>query len=150
MHEVSTFRLYVLRATYLLIAVGVGLMIWPLLLDAPETVEHFRGITWCLLSTVAVLAVVGLRYPLRMLPLLLFELLWKATWLLTIGLPLRRSGPLVGAFGETWFANVMGVVVVSLAIPWGYVARTYLRAPGDRWTSRTATASAVQGEIRKA
>src|SRR3712207_8062923 len=27
MHEVSTFRLYVLRATYLLIAVGLGLMI---------------------------------------------------------------------------------------------------------------------------
>jgi hypothetical protein len=150
MHEVSTFRLYVLRAAYLLIVVGVGLMIWPLLLDAPETVEHFRGVTWCLLSTVAVLAVVGLRYPLRMLPLLLFELLWKATWLLTIGLPLRRSGPLVGAFGETWFANVMGVVVVSLAIPWGYVVRTYLRAPGDRWTSRTATASAVQAEIQKA
>ena len=150
MHEVSTFRLYVLRAAYLLIVVGVGLMIWPLLLDAPETVEHFRGVTWCLLSTVAVLAVVGIRYPLNMLPLLLFELLWKATWLVLIGLPLRRSGPLVGAFGETWFANVMGVVVVSLAIPWGYVARTYLRAPGDRWTSRTATASAARADIQKA
>jgi len=29
MHEVSTFRLYVLRAAYLLILVGVGLMICP-------------------------------------------------------------------------------------------------------------------------
>ena len=150
MSEVSTFRLYVLRATYLLIVVGVGLMIWPLLLDAPETVEHFRGVTWCLLSTVAVLAVAGIRYPLRMLPLLMFEFLWKATWLITIGLPLRQSGQLVGAFSETWFANVMGLVVFSLAIPWGYVARTYLRAPGDRWTSRTATASAVQADIQKA
>ena len=73
MHEVSTFRLYVLRATYLLLVVGVGLMIWPLLLDAPEEVEHFRGVTWCLLSTVAALAIVGLRHPLRMLPLLMFS-----------------------------------------------------------------------------
>jgi hypothetical protein len=150
MHELSTLRLYVLRATYLLIAVGVGLMIWPLLLDAPETAEHFRGVTWCLLGAVAVLAVVGIRYPLRMLPLLMFELLWKATWLITIGLPLRRSGQLVGEFGETWFANVMGVVVVAIVIPWGYVVRTYLRAPGDRWTSRAATAPAVQGDIQKA
>ena len=147
MHEVSTFRLYLLRAAYLLIAVGVGLMIWPLLLDAPETVEHFRGVTWCLLSAVAVLAVVGIRQPLAMLPLLLFELLWKATWLVTIGLPLRRSGQLVGEFGETWFANLMGVVVVALVVPWGYAVRTYLRAPGDRWTARRASASTVRGEI---
>ena len=46
----SIFRLYVLRVTYLLIVVGVGAMIWPLLLDAPETVDHFRGVTWCLLE----------------------------------------------------------------------------------------------------
>ena len=44
MHDVSTFRLYILRATYLLIVVGLGLTIWPLLLDAPETAEHFRGV----------------------------------------------------------------------------------------------------------
>lgn len=133
MHEVSIFRLYVLRATYLLIVVGVGFMIWPLLLDAPESVEHFRGVTWSLLGTVALLALVGLRYPLKMLPLLFFELVWKTIWIVTIGLPLRSAGALEGAFAETWFANVMGLVIFSLAIPWGYVIRHYVRAPGDRW-----------------
>ena len=150
MHEVSTFRLYVLRAAYLLIVVGLGLMIWPLLLDAPETVEHFRGVTWCLLGAVAVLAAVGMRHPLKMLPLLLFELLWKATWLIAVGLPLRRSGPLVGEFAETWLANVMGVAVVSLAIPWGHVVRTYVRAPGDRWTSRSGTAPVAEATLHEA
>ena len=116
MNEVSMVRLYVLRATYLLIVVGVGTMIWPLLLDAPETAEHFRGVTWCLLGTVALLALLGLRYPLKMLPLLFFELLWKATWLITIGIPLRGAGQLEGPFRETWFANVMGLVVFSLAL----------------------------------
>src|SRR4051812_24843737 len=108
MNAVSIFRLYVLRATYLLIVVGVGAMIWPLLLDAPEAAEHFRGVTWSLLSTVALLALVGLRYPLKMLPLLFFELVWKTTWLVTIGFPLRSSGHLEGPFRETWFANVIG------------------------------------------
>lgn len=140
-NEVSIFRLYVLRATYLLIVVGLGAMIWPLLLGSPETVEHFRGVTWCLLGAVALLALLGLRYPLRMLPLLLFELVWKATWVLTIGLPLRSSGQLEGAFSETWFANVMGLVIFTLAIPWGYVFRKYVREPGDRWTwSKASTA----------
>jgi len=134
MNEISIFRLYVLRATYLLVAVGLGAMLWPLLLDAPETAEHFRGVTWCLLGTVGLLALLGLRYPLKMLPLLFFELVWKATWLVTIGLPLRSSGGLEGAFRETWFNNVMGLVILSLAIPWGYVIREYVREPGDRWT----------------
>src|SRR3990172_10482155 len=125
MNEVSIFRLYVLRATYLLIVVGIGAMIWPLLLDAPETAEHFRGVTWCLLGTVALLALLGLRYPLKLLPLLLFELLWKTIWLVTIGLQLRSSGQLDGAFRETWFASAMGLVIFSLAIPWGYVIRKY-------------------------
>jgi hypothetical protein len=141
MNEVSIFRLYVLRATYLLIVVGVGAMIWPLLLDAPETAEHFRGVTWCLLGTVALLALLGLRYPLKLLPLLLFELLWKTIWLVTIGLQLRSSGQLDGAFRETWFASAMGLVIFSLAIPWGYVIRKYVREPGDRWKwSQTSTA----------
>lgn len=128
MHDVSIVRLYVLRATYLLIVVGVGFMIWPLLLDAPESVEHFRGVTWSLLGTVALLAVVGLRYPLKMLPLLFFELVWKTIWIVTIGLPLRSASALEGAFAETWFANVMGLVIFSLAIPWGYVIPLCSRA----------------------
>lgn len=68
-----------------------------------------------------------------MLPLPFFELVWKTIWIVTIGLPLRSAGALEGAFAETWFANVMGLVIFSLAIPWGYVIRHYVRAPGDRW-----------------
>ena len=143
MSEVSIWRLYVLRATYLLIVVGVGTMIWPLLMDSPETAEHFRGVTWCLLSTVALLALIGLRYPLKMLPLLFFELVWKATWVILVGLPLRSAGGLEGAFGETWFANVFGLVIISLAVPWGYVVRRYIREPGDRRSlSRVPSTSA--------
>jgi hypothetical protein len=135
MSEVSLFRLYVLRAAYLFIIVGVGTMIWPLLLGSPETAEHFRGVTWCLLSTVALLALIGLRHPLKMLPLLFFELIWKVTWLVFIGLPLRSAGQLQGEFSETWFANLLGLVIVPLVMPWGYVIRHYIRAPGDRWSN---------------
>ena len=37
MSDVSTFRLYLLRATYLLIAVGLGFVIWPNLLHHHAT-----------------------------------------------------------------------------------------------------------------
>lgn len=149
MNEVSIVRLYVLRATYLLMVVGVGTMIWPLLLGAPEVAEHFRGVTWCLLSTVALLAVVGLRYPLKMLPLLFFELVWKTTWVIAIGLPLRGAGQLEGAFRETWIANLMGLVIFPLAIPWGYVVRKYIREPGDRWSWAGPSTGAVHPDVRQ-
>jgi len=42
MTEVSTFRLYLLRATYLLIAVGMGVQIWPGILQHPSDLEHAR------------------------------------------------------------------------------------------------------------
>lgn len=133
MNEVSLFRLHLLRATYLLLVVGLGTTIWPLLLGAPEAAEHFRGVTWCLLGTVGLLAVLGLRYPLKLLPLLLFELVWKITWVVMIGLQLQRSGQLEGEFRETWFANLLGLVILPLVIPWGYVVREYVREPGDPW-----------------
>ena len=148
MKQVSIFRLYILRATYLLIVVGVGTMIWPLLLGSPETAEHFRGVTWCLLSTVALLALLGLRYPLKMLPLLFFELIWKATWVIAIGLPLRSAGQLEGAFSETWFANVFGLVIFALAIPWGYVNRRYIREPGDPWSWSRAPGTSTNPDVR--
>jgi hypothetical protein len=150
MNDVSTLRLYALRVTYLLMVVGLGTMIWPLLLSSPETAEHFRGVTWCLLSTVAMLALLGIRYPLKMLPLLLFELIWKTTWVVAIGLPLRSAGQLEGAFSETWFANVIGLVIFPLVIPWGYMVRKYIREPGDRWTLMRASGEHTRADVRRA
>lgn len=133
--DVSLVRLYVLRATYLLIAVGLTLTIWPLLLDVPADVEHFRSATWALLGAVAVLAALGVRHPLRMLPVLMFELLWKAIWVVAVGLPRWHDGALEGAFRETWVSTLVGVAICAVAIPWGYVVRHYVRAPADRWTN---------------
>ena len=68
--EVSLARLHVLRAAYLFIVVGLGAMI------VPELVDHgpmARGVIASLLGAVWLLAFLGLRYPLRMLPLLMFE-----------------------------------------------------------------------------
>jgi hypothetical protein len=145
MHDVSLVRLYVLRATYLVIALGLFLTIWPLLLDVPPDIEHFRSATWALLGALALLAALGVRYPLRMLPVLLFELAWKVVWVVLVGLPRWRAGTLEGAFSETWTSNLAGIVICTLAIPWGHVAREYLRAPGDRWRRGQGQSTRPQG-----
>ena len=117
MPEVTTFRLYLLRAMYLLMAVGLGITIWPGILHHPTGVEHMRGVVRSLLGAVCLLAVLGIRYPLKMLPLLFFELVWKTIWVLAFGLPLWTAHQLDPDTLETLKATLMGVVLVPPAMP---------------------------------
>ena len=56
------------------------------------------------------------------------------------GLPLWLSQQLTSDRQETLIATLMGVVLVPLVIPWGYVFKHYVKAPGNPW-GRRATAS---------
>jgi peptidoglycan/LPS O-acetylase OafA/YrhL len=71
-----------------------------------------------------------------MLPLLFFELLWKVMWVVAWGLPLWSTQQLTLDSEQTLISNLVGVVLVPLAIPWGYVFKQYVKAPGDRWGRR--------------
>lgn len=133
MTEVSLFRFYVLRATYLLIVIGLGLVIWPLILSHSSTVSLMGSVVRAVLGAVSLLALLGLRYPLQMLPLLLFELAWKSIWLVAFGLPLWSGHRMDAATAETARDCLMGIVIFPLAIPWGYVWTRYVRQPGDPW-----------------
>ncbi|HTH51583.1 MAG TPA: hypothetical protein VL501_06605 [Pyrinomonadaceae bacterium] len=132
MHDISLFRLYLLRAGYLIIFVGLALMIWPLILVHDDTVPHMNTAVRSLLGAVCLLAGVGLRYPLKMLPIFLFELVWKTIWIISFGLPLWFKGKLTGDFAETMFNCLFTVILIPL-IPWGYVYRNYIKAAGERW-----------------
>jgi hypothetical protein len=128
--EVSLARIYVLRATYLLLVIGLGAMI------VPDVVSHpviSRGVIPSLLGAVWVLAFVGLKYPLEMLPLLMFEFAWKSIWMVAYGLPQWSAGQLPPTFAEDCFNIGLGVILMPLVIPWGYVYRHYVKQSGARW-----------------
>ena len=146
MSEVSTFRLYLLRAMYVFTVVGLAIEKLPALLH-PANLSPGDSVILSVLGATALLAVLGIRYPLKMLPLLFFEFVWKAIWILAFGQPLSLSGGLDPniSFGgtETLIACLVGIVLVPLAIPWGYVFQQYVKAPGDRWRKQV-TVSASQ------
>jgi len=128
--EVSLRRLYVLRATYLLLIVGLGAV------NVPELISHdpaARGVIPSVLGGIWLLAFIGLRYPLQMLPLLLFEFAWKTIWLFDYGVPQWSSGHMPPTWAEDFKAIAAGVILMPIVIPWGYVWRHYVKAPGDRW-----------------
>src|ERR687898_669467 len=124
MDRVSLFRLYLLRATYLFIVVGLGFLIWPSVLNPPEHTEHMRGVVRSMLAGVSLLALV-----------------WKSTWLLAIGLPLWSTGAFDAGTRQTWNDCLISIVIFLLVIPWGYVLNQYLRQPGSPWRSHSTRLS---------
>lgn len=129
---VSLFRLYLLRALYLLIVVGLGVVVWPGVISPSRPWELMEGVVACMLAAFSVLCLLGLRYPLKMLPVLLWELLWKLIWLLDVALPAWRSGQIdEGTWGVAF--QCLFVVVIPVVVPWRYVVSEYLRQPGNRW-----------------
>jgi hypothetical protein len=133
MTEVSTLRLHFLRANYALIAFAMGSMIWPAILTGSGDWTLMPGVVKCMLGGLSLLALLGIRYPLKMLPLLFWEMAWKTIWLLAVALPHWLAGTMDAATAQTVFETGL-VVIVFAAIPWRYVFDQFGRAKGDRWS----------------
>jgi hypothetical protein len=127
----SLLRLNVMRAGYAFMGIGLVLVKWPLLPQA-HTLPLYEGVTVCLLTAMSLLAFLGLRYPVKLLPVLLFESAWKLLWLGLVALPQARESGLDPATAEV-AVNCSLVVVILAVTPWRHVWRQYVRADGDRW-----------------
>jgi len=132
MTDVSTFRLYLMRAAYLLMAVGTAFTIWPQIINHPTPWPLWHGVGCSLLGAMSILAVWGLRYPLQMLPVMFFELVWKSIWLITVALPLWSAGQMDADNLETVQNCLVGAIFL-VVIPWRYVLANYVLKRGDRW-----------------
>ncbi len=130
--NVSTLRLNLMRLLYLMMFLFLASTKWPLMVSH-RTWGLMEGVAFVLLAALGFMAALGLRYPVKMLPVLLFEFVWKGLWLASVYLPLSRVGPIDADTAETLKACGVGVAICLLVIPWGFVWRQYVRAPGDRW-----------------
>ena len=128
---VSLWRLYVLRACYAILAVGEGSIQLPLFLHHAHWTLN-SGVAHSFLLALALLSIVGIRYPLRMLPLLVYELLWKAIWLCGIALPLWIVNQIDADTRQSFF-EIAPVIILIPLLPWSYIFSNYLKKSGDRW-----------------
>jgi len=129
---VSLFRLYTLRAAYFVMAAGLAVFIWPTVIHHTNEFAAAHGVRVALLAGLGATAALGLRYPVQMLPVLLFEMVWKAIYLAAFALPLWSAHQVSAAVAEDIKAILMVVIFVPL-IPWHYVFSHYVLKHGDRW-----------------
>lgn len=142
MPDVSLVRLYTLRLSYLILALGIGIYFWPAVIHHDADFALSQGIRYSLLAAIGLLAVLGLRYPVRMIPLLLFEITWKTIYLLAFALRLWTAHQLTPVAAQD-VQSVLMVVIFLPLIPWGFVWKRYILAAGDRWTSKRAPSPAA-------
>jgi hypothetical protein len=130
--ELTTRRMNVMRFGYAFMAVGLALVKWPVVVQDARSLPVMDGVVACLLTAMSLLAILGLRYPVRMLPILLFEVAWKVIWLGAVAIPHLIANDL-SAEGRDVLFNCSFIVVIVAVIPWRYTWRRYVRTPGDAW-----------------
>jgi len=129
-NEVPLWRLYLLRAMFFVWAgAGLFMAVPPLINPAASA----RGMIESMFGGLWVMGILGLRYPLQMLPIFLFEFVWKTIWLLAFGLPQWLSGIASPRLTEDLLSIGNGPVLFGLIIPWRYVWRRYVRQPAEPW-----------------
>jgi hypothetical protein len=128
MNDLSTLSL--MRIVYLLNFLLLGLDVWPSIVRHVGAWEPMRGVAFSFWAALATLSGLGLRYPVKMLPLLLLQFLYKLIWLFAVAVPNWSAVRATDLFN----AMALGILVDLIAIPWPHVLATFCWMPGDRWT----------------
>ena len=132
--SLPTYRVNIMRIGYLVMGVGLALVKWPLFFQdgGVASLPVFEGVVAALLTAMSLLAFLALRYPVQLLPLLVFESLWKLIWLAAVGIPHLMAGDMDAQMNSVFF-SVSLVVIILAVTPWDYVWKRYVRAPGAHW-----------------
>lgn len=130
--DLPLYRLHLMRAGYLVLGLGLAVVKWPELIAHDSSEPVMDSVVTSLLTALSLLAFLGLRYPVRLLPVLVFETAWKLIWLSVVALPELAAGGMDPATREV-LASCLWVVVILAVVPWRYVWQRYVTAAGDRW-----------------
>jgi hypothetical protein len=131
------WRLNLMRVGYAVMGVGLAVVRWPDVIGYDSSTPLYEGVVAVLLTAMSLLAFLGLRYPVRLLPILLFESLWKLLWLSVVALPAVIADDVDQATSDV-IVSCSLVVIILAVVPWGYVWQRYVVAKGDPWRGTAA------------
>lgn len=136
MSQVKSIRWGWLKAMYILtiiIAGGLGLGI----IFFPDHIKSFflsscdpipYGIEGSVFLAFGLLAMLGLRDPLKFVPVLLFQLTYKTVWLVAVALPLMVTGRFPASHIITVVIFMLFIVGDVIAIPFSYVFKKQINS----------------------
>ncbi len=129
---VARINIYLLRTLYILMAVFVGKDSWSYLLSHEGAWNPMEAVSWSVWAAFSALAVLGILHPLKMIPIILLEIFYKIVWLVLVAYPLWSAGQLQGSSAEGITHAFLWVLLPIVAVPWGFVWKTYIKVPNLR------------------
>jgi hypothetical protein len=123
---VPPINIYLLRVLFTLMFLFLGFDSWSHILRHTGPWDPANSAAWFMWGSCAIIAFIGIIRPLKMLPIVLFEIVYKTAWLLMIALPLCQRNELAGTPAEGMANNFMLVILPIVAMPWRYFFRTYI------------------------
>ncbi|HYC90787.1 MAG TPA: hypothetical protein VEO54_16335 [Thermoanaerobaculia bacterium] len=123
---VRPVHIYALRTLFLLIFLFVGYDSWSYILKHEGAWDPMKAVAWSMFAAYSLLSILGVFRPLKMLPIVLFVVVYKSIWLLAVAYPLWVSGTLAGSPAEGMARVFMWVPVALVVVPWKYVLDKYV------------------------
>ncbi len=129
---VRPVNVVLLRVFFLLVVVFVGYDAVGYLLRYEPPAGHVQAAAFSMWAAFAVMGVLGFLHPLRMLPLVAFDIVYKVIWLGVVAWPLWSTGRLAGSPAEEMTGAFLWVVLPAAAMPWRYAFHTLIRGRNAR------------------
>ena len=126
---VYKINIYLLRLLFILMFLVLGKTVWTHILNSDGSWSPAEAAAWCVWASYSVLSVIGIIRPLKMLPIVLLEILYKFLWLILVAYPLWSTNQLIGSPAEEMTRSFLWVALPILAMPWKYAFENYIFNP---------------------
>jgi hypothetical protein len=125
---VPKINIYLLRLLFTLMFLFLTYDSWTHIFNHTGPWENANAAAWCMWGSYSVISFIGILRPLKMLPIVLFEIVYKIAWLAIVAYPLGVNNELIGSPAEGMTRVFVWVVLPIVAMPWQYFFRTHILA----------------------
>lgn len=123
---VPAFNIYALRLLYALMFVFLSYDSWSYIINHKGPWEVTNAAAWCVWLAYGAISWIGVLQPLKMLPIVLLEIVYKTAWLFVVAFPLWKKNELEGSPAEYTTYVFIFVILPMLFMPWRYFFRTFI------------------------
>ena len=124
---VRPVNVYLLRLVFTLTFLFVGTGAWTTIATYHDEWKPLNAVAWSVWCAYSALSVFGILRPLKMLPIVAFQIFYKVIWLTIVAYPLWTTGSLAGSAAENMTRDFLWVILPIVAMPWGYFFRVFFR-----------------------
>jgi hypothetical protein len=123
---VRRINIYCLRILFALMFFFLSYDAWSHISNHTGTWRVTDAVAWSVWGGYGMISWIGVLRPLKMLPIILLEIVYKTIWLMVVAYPLWKTDTLAGSPAEYTATVFIFVAIPIVIMPWGYFFRTHI------------------------